>query len=219
MRALIGGAALLLLSGSGVASEHGELEPAQEALTRLLACRAETAPLARLDCYDHALLPVATITAPEPVTMGPAWRRAMEQEQMRDSHSTAFLLTETAGDNPTVILTTPAIGHPPPRPVLMLSCLDNITRLQVALVAPRREGENQVLLTTEAIRFDAYWFLRESGYLLESSRGLAGIDEIKRLLGAESLTIGLQQGSAGNLKFSIAQLDEAIKPLRSACHW
>lgn len=38
-------------------------------------------------------------------------------------------------------------------------------------------------------RLDAQWFLRENGYLLESSRGLAGIDEIKRLMSAETLTI------------------------------
>ena len=34
------------------------------------------------------------------------------------------------------MITTPAIGHVPPRPVLMFSCVDNITWMQVALMHP-----------------------------------------------------------------------------------
>ncbi len=35
-----------------------------------------------------------------------------------------------------MVITTLAIGHVPPRPVLMFSCVDNITRMQVALMHP-----------------------------------------------------------------------------------
>lgn len=214
-------ASLLLLLGShaaGAETPDAQLE-AGEALGQLMKCRAEPSPLVRLDCYDRTLLPVGSPTGDELAQTGPAWQRAMAQEQARGDHSTAFLITVTEGDNPTVVMTTPAIGLPPPRPVLMLSCQDNITRLQVALVTPRKEDDGMVMLATEKTRFNAHWFLRESGYLLESSRGLSGIDEIKRLSGAESLTIGGQNGAVGSLRFSIAGLDEAIKPLRAACHW
>ncbi len=62
-------------------------------------------------------------------------------------------------------------------------------------------------------------FLRENGYLLESSRGLAGIDEIKRLMSAETLTIEGANGAFPRLTFTLSQLTPALKPLRNACHW
>jgi hypothetical protein len=62
----------------------------------------------------------------------------MEQEKRRTDNSTVLLLTQRPGERPTVIITTPAIGSLPPRPVLMFSCVDNITRMQVALTHPRR---------------------------------------------------------------------------------
>jgi type VI secretion system protein VasI len=67
---------------------------------------------------------------------GEAWTRALEQEKQRMDNSTGLLITRTEGERPTVIITTPAIGSLPPRPVLMFSCVDNITRMQVALAVP-----------------------------------------------------------------------------------
>ncbi|MFC0228523.1 type VI secretion system-associated protein VasI [Serratia aquatilis] len=187
-----------------------------EKLARVMACRSEASPLVRLDCYDNALVE-ATGEKVALTTGGPAWQRAMAQEKERTDHSTTFLVSAGEGENPTVVLTTPALGMPPPRPVLMLSCIDNITRLQVALVSPQKEGE--VTLIADKVRFDAHWFLRENGYLLESSRGLAGIDEIKRLMSAQTLTIVGSTGGFPRLTFNISQLTQELKPLRNACHW
>ncbi|AJJ64119.1 type VI secretion system-associated protein VasI [Yersinia aldovae] len=185
-------------------------------LAIVMRCRSETSALVRLDCYDNALSSPSDVGQRSQNT-GPAWQRAMNQEKGRTDHSTAFLVTQGEGVNPMVLITTPAIGVPPPRPVLMLSCIDNITRLQVALVGPQKEGE--VTLAADNTRFDVHWFLRENGYLLESSRGLAGIDEIKRLMSAETLTIESTHGNFPRLTFNISQLTQALKPLRNACHW
>ncbi|ANI28412.1 type VI secretion protein [Yersinia entomophaga] len=185
-------------------------------LSALTQCRNEPSPLVRLACYDQASSPVGVT---DDRMMGPGWRRAMVQEKGREAHSLAFLTRQSAGNNPTVIITTPAIGMPPPRPVLMFSCIDNITRMQVALVAPQKEGEGALTFVTDRTKFDTEWFVREEGFLLEASRGLAGIDEIKRLLDGETLAISSKQGAAVRLTFNISSLAEAIKPLRSACHW
>ncbi len=56
--------------------------------------------------------------------------------------------------------------------------------------------------------------------LLESSRGLSGIDEIKQLFGAKTLTVDTgADNAAGKLTFNIDGLARAIAPLRDACHW
>lgn len=212
----------LFISTLMVISTAGWAEPsAQERLDLIMQCRNQTSSLERLVCYDQALSNGDSVAAPEsiPLQQGKVWRRAMAQEQTRKDHSTLLLLTQSEGDNPSVILTAPAIGHPPPRPVLMFSCIDNITRLQVALVSKQKEGAGGVALTTDRTRFNAQWFVRENGYVLESSRGLAGIEEIKRLFDANALTLSLQNGGSLPLRFDISQLAQSVKPLRAACHW
>ncbi|MFG1175221.1 type VI secretion system-associated protein VasI [Erwiniaceae bacterium CAU 1747] len=185
-------------------------------LSRAMGCRSESSPLVRLECYDRALAP-AEQEKDQTATAGPAWQRAMNQEKARSDHSTNFLTSDSGGSNPLVVITTPALGVPPPRPVLMLSCIDNITRLQVALNDPQTEGE--VELTLDNIREDSQWFVRENGFLLESSRGLAGIEEIKRLMSAETFTIAGKNGAFTRLTFNISDLPQTLKPLRQACHW
>ncbi|WP_127959551.1 type VI secretion system-associated protein VasI [Serratia microhaemolytica] len=198
------------------AAASAEHEGLQKKLAVVMRCRSETSPLVRLDCYDQALSlkPEARLA---PVLAGVAWQRAMAQEKTRVDHSTAFLTTESEGPHPQVVITTPALGVAPPRPVLMFSCIDNITRLQVALVEPQKESS--VWLITDNDRFDGQWFLRENGYVLEASRGLDAIDNIKQLMNANTLTIEGKNGGFSRLTFTLAQLPQALKPLRSACHW
>ncbi|EII0540109.1 type VI secretion system-associated protein TagO [Salmonella enterica] len=200
-----------------------EKADAQTTLNALSACRKQPAALERLDCYDRIL-------SPQPDTGfagalikarydGEARKRAFEQEAQRADNSTALLLTRTEGERPAVIITTPAIGNLPPRPVLMFSCVDNITRMQVALASPRQDSDIPVTLKTESGAFRSRWFVRENGFLLEASRGLSGIDEIKQLFGARTLTLETGNGGAGQLIFNIDGLAQTLAPLREACHW
>ncbi|MER2474974.1 type VI secretion system-associated protein VasI [Photorhabdus laumondii] len=212
----------LLLVSSLIASLTGtpDTQPDQEtptapSLPALLQCRAEPSPLVRLDCYDRLLDKVDNIAVIPLEKTGPVWRQAMEQEMKRTDHSTGFITTQSESIPTRVILTTPAIGVPPPRPVLMLSCIDSITRIQIALAKPQDSGT--VMISTEITQFSADWFLRENGYLLESSRGLPGIEELKRLMTGKTLTI--KTGNGNRMTFNISQLEQAVKPLRSACRW
>ncbi|GJL37725.1 type VI secretion-associated protein [Enterobacter hormaechei] len=194
---------------------------AQAQVNAMTACRKEAAPLERLACYDQILAPVQEQEFDGlPVKaryQGESWTRAMEQEKRRTDNSTVLLLTQRPGERPTVIITTPAIGSLPPRPVLMFSCIDNITRMQVALTHTRTENDMPISLVTESGAFRSHWFVRENGMLLESSRGLAGIEEIRQLFGAKTLTI--DTGLDKKLTFNIDGLAQTIAPLRDACHW
>ncbi|EDA3140145.1 type VI secretion system-associated protein TagO [Salmonella enterica] len=195
----------------------------QVTLEAMSACRKEPAALERLDCYDRILAPQSDSGFVGALVKarydGEARKRAFEQEAQRADNSTALLLTRTEGEHPTVVITTPAIGSLPPRPVLMFSCVDNITRMQVALSASRQEHDIPVTLKTESGAFRSRWFVRENGFLLEASRGLSGIDEIKQLFGARTLTLETGNGGAGQLIFNIDGLAQTLAPLREACHW
>lgn len=196
---------------------------AQTTLSTMMACRREPAALERLDCYDHILTPEQTGFDGALVKAryeAGAWKRAFTQEKQRPDNSTTLMMTRSSGERPTVTITTPAIGNVPPRPVLMFSCEDNITRMQVALTHAMTPDDIAVTLTTDNGRFQTHWFIRENGYLLEASRGLSGIDEIKQLFGAKTLTIDTStDGATGKLTFNIDGLAETIAPLRDACHW
>lgn len=196
----------------------------QVTLDAMNVCRKEPAALERLDCYDNILSPQPDAGFAGALVKarydGEARRRAFDQEKQRQDNTTGLLLTRTEGERQTVIITTPAIGSLPPRPVLVFSCVDNITRMQVALTASRQESDIPVTLKTENGAFRSRWFVRENGFLLEASRGLAGIDEIKQLFGAKALTLDTGTGSAaGTLTFNIDGLAQTIAPLREACHW
>ncbi|MCO4157986.1 type VI secretion system-associated protein VasI [Citrobacter amalonaticus] len=196
---------------------------AQTTLSAMMACRRKPAALERLDCYDHILAPEqpgfdgALVKASYE---GEAWKRAFTQEKQRPDNSTTLMMTQNGGERPTVIITTPAIGNIPPRPVLMFSCVDNITRMQVALTHAMTPDSIDVTLTADTRQIQSHWFIRENGTLLESSRGLSGIDEIRQLFGAKTLTIDTgTDNAAGKLTFNIDGLAKAIAPLRDACHW
>lgn len=196
---------------------------AQATLQAMQSCRQEAAALERLDCYDRILAPEqpgfsgALVKASY---LGEAWTRATEQEKRREGNTTELLVTQVPGERPTVVITTPAIGHVPPRPVLMFSCVDNITRMQVALMHPLDVHDIAVTLNADNRALRSHWFVRENGTLLESSRGLSGIDEIKQLFGAKTLTVDTgADNAAGKLTFNIDGLARAIAPLRDACHW
>lgn len=187
-----------------------------QALAQALSeCRLESSQLIRLACYDQIMADSPAQTPFDPSQMGKAWRQAMEHEMQREDNSAGFLVTLPETGSYPVIMTIPAIGFAPPRPVMMISCIDNITRLQVAL--PRQQEAGSVMLTTDKTQFTADWFLRENGYVLESSRGIPGIDEIKRLLNGETLTLKLANND--RLTFNISGISTDIKPLRTACHW
>jgi type VI secretion system protein VasI len=206
------------------------ISAAEITLAAMTTCRQEPASLVRLDCYDHLLTPAypdfssALVKAQ---VQGEAWQRAFAQENLRDDNSSNFLTQQTTGEPPSVVITTPAIGIVPPRPVLMFSCIDNITRMQIALPGPLHHEPN-LSVATEKFHADVHWFLRENDSLLESSRGLPGIDEIKQLFGARTLTVALNKTDKGVsaksdpatlLTFSIDGLDKTLTPLRVACHW
>ncbi|MGG4610584.1 type VI secretion system-associated protein VasI [Providencia sp. Me31A] len=189
----------------------------QNIAEELTQCRLESSQLIRLDCYDKIVLSTASEpnSLPDIAQMGKTWRQAYEHEMKRVENTAGFLVSVPEDGEYPVIMTIPAIGFQPPRPVLMLSCIDNITRMQIIL--PNKQDAGSVMVSTDKTQFTAEWFLRENGYVLESSRGLPGIDEIKRLLSGEKLTLKLTNNE--KLTFNISGISQEIKPLRAACRW
>ncbi len=205
--------ALLILTPLwGTAQPASPLSGEMSAL--LDTCRKEPSPLIRLDCYDNIGRDKA-VPQTEQAAKGDIWRRAAANEEKRTEHTVTFITTQPREGTWPVVMTAPAIGTQPPRPILMLSCVDNITRMQ--LVMNTLVTTRTIRLSTPQTSFSSDWFIRENGYVLESSQGLAGIDEIKRIMTGDKLTITPENGEP--VTFDLSQLTESIKPLRAACRW
>ncbi|EFJ3398862.1 type VI secretion system-associated protein TagO [Escherichia coli] len=206
------------MAGVAVAVATTTPPDATATLQAMQSCRRESAALERLDCYDRLLAPLSPSGFDGALVkagfVGEAWTRATEQEKRREGNTTELLVTQVPGERPTVVITTPAIGHVPPRPVLMFSCVDNITRMQVALMHPLDVHDIAVTLNADNRALRSHWFVRENGTLLESSRGLteqyisdytatwrAGMDNlnIRNFESIGQLTGALEQVISGDL--------------------
>ncbi|EEU9125102.1 type VI secretion system-associated protein TagO [Escherichia coli] len=220
------------MAGVAVAVATTTPPDATATLQAMQSCRRESAALERLDCYDRLLAPLSPSGFDGALVkagfVGEAWTRATEQEKRREGNTTELLVTQVPGERPTVVITTPAIGHVPPRPVLMFSCVDNITRMQVALMHPLDVHDIAVTLNADNRALRSHWFVRENGTLLESSRGLteqyisdytatwrAGMDNlnIRNFESIGQLTGALEQVISGDLP-----LQRALTVLRDNTH-
>ena len=149
------------MAGVAVAAATTTPSDAAATLQSMQSCRREPAALERLDCYDRILSPEQPAFGGAALVkaryQGEAWTRATEQEKRRQGNTTGLLVTQVPGERPTVVITTPAIGHVPPRPVLMFSCVDNITRMQVALRHPLDAHDIAVTLNADSRALRSHW--------------------------------------------------------------
>jgi len=105
-------------------------------------------------------------------------------------------------------------------PILVFSCSDNITQMQIVLFeAAKPASQTLTLILDQKTSLKMDWFIRDKGYLLESSRGLPGISYIQKLFSTKEISIVSADQNLNGLSFNIKGLAEVILPLRGACRW
>lgn len=167
------------MAGVAVAVATTTPPDATATLQAMQSCRRESAALERLDCYDRLLAPLSpsgfdgALVKAGFVGEASDPRHRAGKTPRGQHHRTAG--DAGAGGAPDGGDNHPAIGHVPPRPVLMFSCVDNITRMQVALMHPLDVHDIAVTLNADNRALRSHWFVRENGTLLESSRGYPGL--------------------------------------------
>nr|WP_297460503.1 type VI secretion system-associated protein VasI [uncultured Halomonas sp.] len=199
--------ALLLLT-SPAWSTQAELEQAQ-------GCAMLESRLERLNCYDDLF----RVAAEKPTDGDPRpaqWYAVKALEQGRGDDFTFRLTREQNGD---VLMSAPALGTTAPRPRLVISCDDTITRLQLHVDQVLDEGRTQLNLNTAQATMEQAWRIRDGGYLVSGGRGLPAIDTLRRLLGSETLSLGSDIPALDGLRFDVSDLRAQIQPLREACRW
>ena len=189
-------------------------------------CRQVVSNVERLACFDDAAGTPARFarqlwSAPE--LDAPSVSRVVANEQGRDMDDLTFRANvrqaESAGRDGLVI-SAPAIASVEPRPYLAISCVQNISRLQLITGRPLDGGWFKVQLQGErSASATTAWQVMENGQVLDAGRGLPAIEQIKKLIGAHRIHVVSDNAAVDGLTFDAQGLDPLINQARSTCRW
>ena len=183
-------------------------------------CRQIVSNLERLACFDSfagtpAHLVPTQWSAPEQDS--PTLRGVMAHEAGRAADDLTFRLRS---DDAGLMISAPAIASVAPHPYLVISCVQNISRLQ--LVTPQPIDAGRVLIQLQGERgatAPTPWQVTENGQVLDAGRGLPGIEQIKQLIGAHRIQVKSDHASVEGLVFDAQGLDPLIDEARKTCRW
>jgi type VI secretion system protein VasI len=193
--------------------------PATEAAQ---ACAEVRSRIARLACFDDAFNTVWHIISDQSsaVVKPHAWQRAYASERSRNTDSQAFLLNYRDKQDPQqgLWLTAQAAGPNALAPTLLLSCIDNISRVELMLPEAVDKARSTVTLGN-ATSLTQTWILDDSGYVIRAGRGLSSILAMKVFIGSDKTLIRSDIPGFELLKFDTRQLAQTVKPMRELCRW
>lgn len=183
-------------------------------------CPRIVSNLERLACFDRSagtpvhLVPVQW-SAPEQDS--PTLRRVLTNEVGRLPEDLTFRLR---AEDDGLMISAPAIASPAPHSYLVISCMQNISRLQLIAAQPIDAGRVNVQLKGErGSTVPTPWQVMENGQVLDAGRGLPGIEQIKQLIGAHRIHVESDNPAVHGLVFDAQGLDPLIDEARKACRW
>ena len=203
----------------------------QTPITKPEDCTAFKSSLQRLTCFDQYFNTPFEIennrnsAKKAPGRQSKIMQMAMRIEKQRNDQTTGLLREaimehESAGQQ-RIILTTPAIGSLPPRPLLMISCINNITRLQIGLHNSINRGRVDIALglKNSTQQTDYSWRVLGNGEIIDAGHGIPSIDLLKKMIGHNRVRILSEEMVLEGLTFDITGFTHYVKSFRIACHW
>ncbi len=119
-----------------------------------------------------------------------------------------------------LVISAPAIAAAQPGSYLAISCIENISRLQLITGRPVEARRVTVQLRTERLATPAVpWQVMENGQVLDAGRGLPAIEKIRALIGAHRIHVVSDDSELDGLSFDAEGLDPLIAQAREACRW
>jgi type VI secretion system protein VasI len=224
VRVAPGLALALLVAGCGVEESLAVAGVDQDCIRIVSAAE-------RLACFDAKAgtpptLPSMEKTAAAALPSEPeaiALVRRIEVERAKGENAFRLLREEDAMPDQTRIgLSAPALGAGQGQMKLLVSCLSNISRLQLVTDKPiaRDRTEIRLFLDGRPLGATRLWQVLEDGRVLDAGRGLVAIDQLRQLTQAgSSLRLESDSGQIDGLQFDAGNLHQLIALQREACHW
>jgi type VI secretion system protein VasI len=210
-------------------------DAATDAVAAGRSCRAIVSAIERLACFDaEAGTPPATaadITAPAAAAPAAMVRvpdivGLVQRNESRRKADHAGVMLLRVGDaipgQDKVVISAPALTGSEPRPLLAISCLQNISRLQLITAEPLDVSRVsiRVLLDGRPISDRRPWQVVEDGTVTDAGRGLVAIEQLRHLTRAsQQMQLESDHASFHGLSFDTEALHELMAQQREACHW
>jgi type VI secretion system protein VasI len=202
----------LLFSAASCYAEEHQLSDAK-------ACVLIKSKLERLYCFDQAFMTPLAANSTEDVAQvrGTEWIRAHASEATRQGE-THFLFGAEEDKPNNIWLTASAIGAIPPRPILMLSCIDEISRVELIIPEEISEGSVRVGVNKPSSQ-GQLWMSDNSGLVFRTGRGIPAIHVMKSMLSGDTVSFRSDNAVFNDLQFDGTGLSQAITSLQKACRW
>ncbi|TDV91100.1 type VI secretion system protein VasI [Halomonas alkaliantarctica] len=192
-----------------------QAEDSAAVLEQAHQCGQENSRLDRLGCYDNLFLDEQS-TPSDSAELPPLWHAVVSQEEKRNPDDFGLIVSAEGNQ---VLMTVPARGTTPPRPVLVLACEKLITRFQVHLPNALDTPRVSLRVVADGRDVSQQWRVRDDGHVVSGGRGLPAIETLRQLLSANELVLSSDAAALDGLRFDVSGLRQQIQPLRSACRW
>ncbi|HBN9879255.1 TPA: type VI secretion system-associated protein TagO [Pseudomonas aeruginosa] len=195
-------------------------------------CTTIVSALERLACFDRtagtpptpmlvrqAVSAAPTVSEPEIVVL------LRENEGKRGPEGADVLMLRTADSVPgqqKVVISAPAAGGTATEPYLGISCLSNISRLQLIARAPIEVNRMNIrlLLDNRPLSATRPWQVLEDGRVVDAGRGLVAIEQLRLMTQpAERLWVESDYAPFDGVSFDVSSLHSLMASQREACHW
>lgn len=200
--------------------------------TAIDRCVKQGARLKRLACFDALFSTPTQVNSDEYVNVlrSEEWQRAWNSEAIRTTQ-TGFIVNSSDKDDPraNIWFTQSAQSRSAKSkqdeykikfaPILMLSCMDNISRVELALPNALKKNNIDITFSHHKGQMTTNWLSDEDGMILRSGRGLDAISIMKFLTDSNRIKLRSDVSSINGLEFSTQGLSNSIALLRYACHW
>ncbi len=187
------------------------------------ACRSIEYDRERLLCFDLLLdtpfyytevEEIEAVRAPEKIYKDhpQEWRLAERINQSRPQNYTGFWThIEKYPHYDALYFTQPVedLG------ILVFSCVNNISRIEVMLDEPLQSGIIPVSVTARN-QFDKRWLLDDTGYILREGRGIPSIDIMRDMIGLSAFTLQIKDR---RYTIPLGPFASQVRDLQIMCHW
>lgn len=178
-------------------------------------CTSISERLERLNCFDQLFQTPTQLNDNRKADDKPqAWHTAFDTSMGSEPLNVVEKGSEKEGD--AWLTLTAKHADKDTAPVLMMSCINNISRIELALPLALEDARIRVSIAggpTQSWRSD------DLGVLFSSARGIPAISMMKAMSKDARLELRSNSPAVDGLKFDASGLSQALKPLRSRCGW
>lgn len=180
-------------------------------------CSTVSTRLERLDCFDRVFNTPKQDTAVFKNVKPEAWSRGVALEKNRENGRSQALASRSNSESSSDIwLTLPSINQQGSSTILMMSCIDSITRIDLLTNRSIPQARVNISINEQG---STVWKSDDSGFVVSSARGIPAINLMKEVIRSSTLVLHSELTELDGLTFDTKELSTILAPLRQRCQW